>query len=75
MRAKREAFQSLLAKARYPSIRSSASLMSRPCAVSAASVKRSASAPCFSVTSRGSMTFPLVLDIFWPLESRTMGWR
>ena len=76
MSANRVAFQSLLAKARNPSMRSLASLMSRPWAlVSAASVKRRASAPCFSVMARGSMTFPFVFDIFCPFSSRTMGCR
>jgi hypothetical protein len=49
--------------------------MSRPWAVRAASVKRSASAPYCSVMTRGSMTFPFVFDIFWPFSSRTIGWR
>ena len=74
MSAKRVAFQSLFAKARLPSMRSRASLMSRPWAlVSAARVKRSASAPYFSVMSSGSMTLPFVFDIFCPFSSRTMG--
>ena len=45
IRAKRAAFHSLLVKALKPATRSSESLMSRPCWVSEASVKRSASAP------------------------------
>ncbi len=49
--------------------------MSRPCAVIEASVKRSASAPYVLVTSRGSITFPRVLDIFSPFSSRTIAWR
>ena len=43
------------------------SLMSRPCAAIAASVKRSASAPYSSISSSGSMTLPLVFDIFCAL--------
>ena len=49
--------------------------MSRPCAVIEASVKRSASAPYFAMTSRGSMTFPFVFDIFSPFSSRTIACR
>ncbi len=75
MSTKRAAFQILLANARYPAMRSTESLMSRPCPAIEASVKRSASAPCILVMSSGSMTLPLVFDIFSPFSSRTMAWR
>ncbi len=38
-------------------------------------MNRSASAPCCSVMTRGSITFPFVFDIFWPFSSRTIGCR
>ena len=50
-------------------------IVSRAWAAMVARVKRKASAPYSAVTSRGSMTLPLVLDIFWPASSRTMPWR
>ena len=34
-------------------------------------VKRKGSAPSSSMIPRGSMTFPLDFDIFWPFSSRT----
>ena len=37
-------------------------------------VRRSASAPYFSMTSSGSMPLPRDLDIFRPWESRTRPW-
>ena len=46
-----------------------------PCAagvVSQASAKRSASAPCCSMTSSGSMVLPLTFDIFSPFSSVTI---
>ena len=46
--------------------------MSRPWPAIDARVKRSASAPYFVVTSRGSMTLPRVFDIFSPFSSRTI---
>jgi hypothetical protein len=49
--------------------------MSRPWAAIDASVKRSASAPYLAVTSRGSITFPFVFDIFSPFSSRTIACR
>jgi hypothetical protein len=61
-------------KLRYPSTRSSDIRMSRPWAASATRVKRKASVPNRSITSRGSMTFPRVLLIFSPLASRTRAW-
>ncbi len=48
--------------------------MSRPGEASAQSVKRTASAPWRSISSRGSSTFPLDLLIFAPLASRTRPW-
>ena len=48
--------------------------MSRPCAAIAAKVKRNASAPYSSMTSRGSMTLPFDFDIFCPRSSRTSAW-
>ena len=71
MKMKRAAFQILLAKARYPSVRSSLKAMSVPGEAMAASVKRTASVPYFSVTSMGSSTLPLVFDIFCRSASRT----
>ncbi len=41
--------------------------MSRPCAAIAASVKRSASAPYWSISSSGSMTLPFDFDILAPV--------
>ena len=40
----------------------------------AARVKRSGSAPYWSMISRGSMTLPFDLDIFCPFSSRTRAW-
>ena len=48
--------------------------MSVPGEAMDASVKRAASVPYFSMTSSGSMTLPLVLDIFWRSASRTSAW-
>ena len=48
--------------------------MSRTGSARAASVNRKASVPYFSMNSRGSMTFPFTLDIFWPSASRTRVW-
>ncbi len=45
------------------------------CVVSQASAKRSASAPCLSMTSTGSMVFPFTFDIFSPLSSVTIVWK
>ena len=47
---------------------------SRPAVASAAIVKRSASAPNSSISSKGSITFPLDFDIFCPFSSRTRAW-
>src|SRR5215469_256671 len=60
----RAAFQILLAKFRYPSIRSSASLRSRPGEAIEARVNRSASVPNSSITWSGSITLPFDLLIF-----------
>ena len=68
---KRAAFHSLVAKARYPSMRSADSGRSRPGDASAARVKRTASVPYVATRSRGSTTFPLVFDIFCREASRT----
>src|SRR5215831_12906845 len=59
----RDAFQTLLAKFRYPSTRSSDTRISRPWAARAAIVKRNASVPYLSVIVSGSATFPFDLDI------------
>ena len=72
---KRVAFQILLTKNLYPSIRSSDIRTSRPWAVKAASVKRKASVPNLSIISSGSMLFPLDLLIFSPFSSRTSACR
>ena len=72
---KRVAFQSLLIKCRLPCTRSSENLMSRPWAANAASVKRKASAPYFSIIVSGSTTLPLDLDIFTPSGSLTSACR
>src|ERR1039458_5406664 len=74
MKRKRAAFQILLAKARELSMRSSVSTISVPGAAPWRSAMRTASVPYFSVTTRGSMTLPLVLDIFWRSASRTRPW-
>ena len=64
--AKRAAFQIFVAKFLYPATRLSASFRSRPMAAIDAKVKRTASAPYFSISSRGSMTFPSDFAIFLP---------
>src|SRR5438445_75317 len=64
IRMNRAAFQSLFAKFRYPSMRSSDNLMSRPGDAIAASVNRRASVPYLSITSSGSITLPLDLLSF-----------
>jgi len=69
------AFQILLANRRASSALPTANLMFFPCAalvVSHASEKRSASAPCLSITSTGSMVFPFTFDIFSPFSSVTI---
>src|SRR5471030_1463650 len=70
--AKRVAFQNLVAKLRDPSTLDVAR-RKRPAEEDAidVTVKRSASAPYLSISSRGSMTLPLDLDIFWPFSSVT----
>ena len=68
---KRAAFHSLVMKERPFSTRERPSFTSRPGPASAAMVKRTASAPKLSISSRGSITFPLLFDIFWPFSSRT----
>ena len=40
----------------------------------AASVKRSASAPYWSISASGSMTLPFDFDILAPVASRTSAW-
>ncbi len=72
MWAKRVAFHSLVAKLREPSTRAG-DRRSRLAwlAASEAMVKRSASAPYLSISSRGSMALPLDFDIFWPFSSVT----
>ncbi len=45
-----------------------------PMAVPAVKEIRMASAPYLSMTSRGSMPFPELLDIFRPRASLTMPW-
>ena len=70
--AKRVAFQNLVAKLREPSTRAGASRR-RPALLAASEVmvKRSASAPYLSTSSKGSMALPLDLDIFCPFSSVT----
>ena len=72
MRTKRAAFQTLLANALYPFIRSVEKGMSVPGTAMEESVKRTASEPYSSISCRGSMTFPRVLLIFLWLASRTI---
>ena len=48
--------------------------MSRPIAAIEVSVKRTASAPYWSISSSGSMTLPSDFDIFLPCSSRTSAW-
>jgi hypothetical protein len=48
--------------------------MSFPGAAMTAMVKRMASVPYRACSSAGSITFPLLLDIFWPAASRTRPW-
>ena len=72
------AFQILLAKRRASSTLPMENLMFFPCeacVVSQASANRSASAPCLSITSTGSMVFPFTFDIFSPLSSVTIVWK
>jgi len=64
MKMKRAAFQILLAKARELSRRSGLKTMSVPGAAPVSSAMRTASVPYSSVTTSGSMTLPLVFDIF-----------
>ena len=71
MNMNRAAFQILLANARYPSVRLSLNAISVPGAAIAASVNRVASVPNRSMISSGSITFPLVFDIFCRSASRT----
>ena len=71
--ANRVAFHNFVPKLRYPSILLSESFKSRPIAAIAVKVKRTASAPYLSIKSRGSITFPVDLDIFLPCSSRTNG--
>ena len=63
---KRAAFQILLANARSSENAVFAQRDVGPGAAITASVKRSASVPCFSVNSSGSTTLPRVFDIFVP---------
>ena len=64
--AKRTAFQSLVAKLRLFSTSCGPRRMSWPCAAPRASVKRSASAPYWSMTPSGSTTLPFDFDILAP---------
>jgi trehalose utilization protein len=66
----RAAFQILLAKLRLPSTFFRLRLLSLPGVEPTNRVKRSASVPRSSMTINGSITFPLVLLIFWPFSSR-----
>ena len=72
--AKRAAFQSLLAKRRAGRTASADMRMSCPWPQSVTMVMRVASVPCWAMRSSGSMTLPLVFDIFWPAASRTRPW-
>ena len=74
MNMNRAAFQILFANARYPSVRLSEKAMSVPGAAIAASVNRVASVPNRSMISSGSITLPLVFDIFCRSASRTSAW-
>ncbi len=69
--AKRAAFHSLLAKSRAGRTASGDMRMSWPWPHRVIMVMRVASAPCCAMRSSGSMTLPLVFDIFCPCASRT----
>ena len=71
---KRDAFQILLQKLRDACTRSSEKRISFPGLLPVARVKRSASAPYWSITSSGSMPLPSDLDILRPCASRTRPW-
>ncbi len=75
IRAKRVAFQILLAKFREPWTQSSPIGTSTPGLAPRARVKRRASEPYLSIQSSGLTTFPKDLDIFLPFWSRTMPCR
>ena len=70
----RAAFQSFVAKLREPAIRPRSTETVGPDEAADASVKRTASAPNSAIASSGSMTLPLVFDIFSP-PTRTRPWR
>ena len=72
--AKRAAFHSLLAKSRAGRTVSADMRMSWPWPHRVIIVMRVASVPYCAMRSRGSMTLPLVFDIFWPCASRTRPW-
>ena len=71
---KRDAFQILLQKLRLASTRSVEKRMSFPGLLPVASVKRSASAPYWSMISSGSMPLPSDLLILRPCASRRRPW-
>ena len=71
---KRAAFHSLLAKLRLAFTFSSEKRMSLPGVEPTTSVRRSASAPYWSMISSGSMPLPKDLDILRPCASRTRPW-
>ena len=71
IRMKLDACHTLLAKARYPFIRSSENGMSVPGTAIEDNVNRTASAPYCSTRRSGSITLPRVLLIFLRLASRT----
>ena len=68
------AFQTLFAKLREASKRSSEMRISFPGELPVARVNRSASAPYLDMTSSGSIPLPSDLDIFLPSASRTSPW-
>src|SRR3989338_1393195 len=71
----REAFHTLLAKLRYPRMRFSSKARDVPGVFPTINPMRNASVQYFVVRSNGLMTFPLDLDIFFPLASNTKPWR
>ncbi len=62
----RAAFQSFVAKLREPAMRPRSTETVGPVDAAEASVNRTASAPNSAMASSGSMTLPLVFDIFSP---------
>ena len=75
MRTKRALFQSLFAKLRAATRRSSLYFWSAPSAAPVSTAKRKASAPYGSAATSGSTTLPRDFVIFSPFASRMRPWK